>query len=1412
MGTSKSRLNIFLDLETMKAYLDNHIPENLEPQKVFADCAFTVDITDAPHRLFYRAGRKNAELELNRRGIMYEVEETESLKEAHLTLNPNGQVQGNAPQELQNIVQLYLMFCMNFSVWLGEQGAFGKYSGLNPETQGLMLEEKAGQIKLRPVSGDERPDLACRLFTGDVKMMRPYSADVMRGVILDAMPLEKKEAEAEAGDTKMMRHLFEYYMGNNISAHKDLERNSKKLLNLMKTASGEAPVNDEEEKEEEDTRNPEKAFYWLKKLAESGNAEAMDELSVFYMKAFGTERDLEKAAEWKKKAVENGAKGEAGMEQVLLSAAESKEKAEAGDAEAQANYAKILALFAQYRPDLGGEADEKAAFRWAQKAAAGANPIGIMTLAQFYKDGTGTSKDEKKAFRLIERAAQKGNAACQAKLGQMYFGGEGIEENPKAAFEWCKKAAEAGDVNGMSNLGVLYLLGKGVEKNPDKAAEWLQKAAALGDDGAKMALEKLGIPLNPQKDDKQPRTVEEAIQMAEQGSVGAMKMLAGYYINRPGEREDLVEAEKWAKMAADRGDEEAKETLRQLQNVKEGKLISFEDAKRDAENGHPGAQKILADYYATGYKTPRDLVKARYWMKKAAAGDARFAEQAQDYVDTFADIEGILQKAAQGDSNAQAQLAEKYLGISQALEYNREEGQKEAFKLAKRAADQGDALGLFVLGSCFENGYGTEADLDKAFYLYKQSAESGNPRGELSLSQAYLTGRGTEYDVDAAIEWFYKAEGHGNPEAEKARELYPQLMLMMAIDMLGTGEKSGRADPVQGAKYMQHAAELGNADAQHLLGIMLANGNNVEQDFEKGIEWLHKSAENGNAGAVNDLKKYDRPEIYYKAALFELKRKDRQADNGKMYRLFKKAAEAGYAPAMANYGYYLILGVGGELDYEEGLRWIKRGAELGEDSAKKLLEKQRTPDALNMAAMAQASYAGKKGLTDFSKAHELFRQAAEAGSAEACNTLGVLYADPEKAAGKFGRIGDRNFEQARNWFEKALAIKPDLVQAQNNLKKLADVIAAEKDGKAPDSELKWVISSGRKKKSENAPPEQSDSVGKAQEQQMATEKEPKPPDAEFKSASLSVESSSPDFEHEGPEHKAESKTQVPDATSTPEQTAEALTADEKQELELWQAAEKTRLAAFGEIGETVYFGHYLQNAQAPEDIEWVVLDTDGNNSLLISKYALDCHAYKAEKDGASWKSADLRLWLNDTFLQAAFTPDEQSAILETGDSASPDPAGRVHVLTRQQAETYYIFNHRRTCLATAHAEKEGAYIITGRNCWWWLKDVPEDGKAYAVDTKGCINAIDVDYQDCAIRPVIWIDRTRLEQFSAEEEQTEFNRLPKENITTETDQAEEQEEQEEASGHNPLLTILVLLLAFLTALSILFGSSLGVKFF
>ncbi|MCR5137088.1 MAG: sel1 repeat family protein [Oscillospiraceae bacterium] len=1058
MDTNQNRLNLFISIDTIKTFMDKHA-DNQEPelQKLFADCAYTVDITDAAQRLFYRASPDQIELELDWRGLIYQAEESETHRQAVLTLDQQGNVQGNAPDELQNVMQIFLFFCLNMSLWLSEHGVFEKYTDLNPKQQGILVEEQGNELVLNPVSGDERPDLVCRTLSGEMKLMRPYEADMMREVLLDAMPIEKKEAAAEGGDVRMMKHLFQYYMGDYTSAHKDLERNARAMMKLMRAASGEGEEIHEEE--EEDTRNPEKAFYWLKKLAESGDTGAMNTLGDFYMKAFGTERDFERAAEWKAKAVENGAEEEDSLGQVLLSAAEMKAKAEAGDTEGQANYARILALFAQYRTDLGDKADEEEAFRWAQKSASKSDPDGIFTLASFYENGTGTAKDATKAFRLFERAANKGHVPSQARLGQMYFQGNGTQENPQAAYEWSRKAAEAGDMNGMSNLAACYLLGKGVEQNAGKAVEWLQKAASLGDEGAKGLLEKLGAPLKPQQEEEsQPQTVEEAEQMAEQGSVKAMKLLINYYINRPGGKDDLYEAHKWAKKAADLGDEEAKQICANLEATFNGETISFEDAKRGAENGNPGLQKILADYYATGYKTERDLVKALYWMKKAAAsGDQRFAEHAQGFVDNFSDIEEVIKQADEGNPRAQAQLAEKYVGISQNYtEYNQENGQRDAFKMAGKSASAGDPRGMYVLGICYENGYGTEVDFDKAFDLYKKSAELADPRGELSLSQVYLLGRGTETDPDAAVAWLEKAEQHGNPEAEQARTMYPQIMFGMGLDKMGDGANSGGSNPELGARLVKKAAELGHGAAQGALGMLYLNGNNVKQDFEAGIGWLRKAADNGNAQSAQALKQLERPEAYFAAANKEFSEKE-NADKEKVFRLMKHAAEGGLAVAQDNLGFMYMNGYGVQVDYTAGMEWFRKAAEQGNESALRNIRKYESADGMFMTALAEFTLKRKAGMTDCQNAYELLKKAAESGSPEAMNLLGVFFADPTELAAKFGLALEADPERARSLFEKALQTKPDLKQAENNLKKLEDLKAAKEAGREPDRELKWAV-------------------------------------------------------------------------------------------------------------------------------------------------------------------------------------------------------------------------------------------------------------------------------------------------------------------------------------------------------------------
>ncbi len=71
--------------------------------------------------------------------------------------------------------------------------------------------------------------------------------------------------------------------------------------------------------------------------------------------------------------------------------------------------------------------------------------------------------------------------------------------------------------------------------------------------------------------------------------------------------------------------------------------------------------------------------------------------------------------------------------------------------------------------------------------------------------------------------------------------------------------------------------------------------------------------------------------------------------------------------------------------------------------------------------------------------------------------LGVFFADPDSTASNFGVKVEQNREKAKKLFEIALTLNPGLKQAENNLKKLADVKEAEKTGREPDPALKWAI-------------------------------------------------------------------------------------------------------------------------------------------------------------------------------------------------------------------------------------------------------------------------------------------------------------------------------------------------------------------
>lgn len=86
-----------------------------------------------------------------------------------------------------------------------------------------------------------------------------------------------------------------------------------------------------------------------------------------------------------------------------------------------------------------------------------------------------------------------------------------------------------------------------------------------------------------------------------------------------------------------------------------------------------------------------------------------------------------------------------------------------------------------------------------------------------------------------------------------------------------------------------------------------------------------------------------------------------------------------------------------------------------------------------------------------------------------------------------------------------------------------------------------------------------------------------------------------------------------------------------------------------EVGKYVEFGTYPQTFDGTDQtpIEWLVLDRDGDKALLLSRYGLDAHIYDDDwiVRGATWEKSDIREWLNEDFLNRAFTADEQKGIL-----------------------------------------------------------------------------------------------------------------------------------------------------------------------
>ena len=198
------------------------------------------------------------------------------------------------------------------------------------------------------------------------------------------------------------------------------------------------------------------------------------------------------------------------------------------------------------------------------------------------------------------------------------------------------------------------------------------------------------------------------------------------------------------------------------------------------------------------------------------------------------------------------------------------------------------------------------------------------------------------------------------------------------------------------------------------------------------------------------------------------------------------------------------------------------------------------------------------------------------------------------------------------------------------------------------------------------------------------------------------------------------------------------------------------------VGKTVTFGLYEQDANTrdgKEAIEWIVLDNSDGYVTLISKYALDTMAYANKLDSTTWETSAVRSWLNGTFYNTAFSPNEKEQIAYTylptnsnysyGTSGGNATCDYVYLQSIEEAEYYFSSDSKRICYPTDFALSQGAYLTEDGACCWWLRSPGYTSSTAAVtDGAGAVgsNVFDsearcysygnVNLTDFCVRPVI----------------------------------------------------------------------------
>ncbi len=338
-------------------------------------------------------------------------------------------------------------------------------------------------------------------------------------------------------------------------------------------------------------------------------------------------------------------------------------------------------------------------------------------------------------------------------------------------------------------------------------------------------------------------------------------------------------------------------------------------------------------------------------------------------------------------------------------------------------AAQGDAEAQYQLALRYKNGTGTPQNLPKAIELFTKAAEQNHAKALHSLGYLYIKGIGVTKDVNTARTFFEKSAALNFDEA-----MYN--LGLMYQDGIGTQQDYQKA-----FSLFEQADKLGNFKATAALGHMYHNGLGREKDLIKAFSYYVQAAKDGSASAQYALGGY-----------YEYGKGNISKDLTKAREWYEKSASQNFPDALLTLGAIYFDGKGVQQDYLKSGEYYARAVAIGDTKAIDFLNKAKKSclkefgrniriydypmcfiaaavrDPVAMEAVGNAYYKGSmKQDVDYEKAFSWFLPCAEYGYAPCQMQLAALYSQ--------GQGVEKNKVEAYAWINTAL-IGKDLNEAE----------------------------------------------------------------------------------------------------------------------------------------------------------------------------------------------------------------------------------------------------------------------------------------------------------------------------------------------------------------------------------------------